>query len=80
MSLSTIFGGTEETVKQFQYDSVFGPNTTQEDIFEECSGMMESALDGYSACVFAYGQTGAGKTWTMSGKDDVKANWGLTRR
>jgi len=80
LSLTTIFGGTEESKRTFQYDSVFGPNTTQEHIFDECCGMMESALDGYSACVFAYGQTGAGKTWTMSGKDDVKSNWGLTRR
>ncbi|GMI14839.1 hypothetical protein TrLO_g12317 [Triparma laevis f. longispina] len=80
LSLSTIFGGTEETKKNFQYDSVFGPGSSQEHIFDECSGMIESALDGYSACVFAYGQTGAGKTWTMSGKDDVKSNWGLTRR
>ena len=80
LSLTTIFGGTEETTRLFQYDSCFGPATTQQDIFDECSGMMESALDGYNACVFAYGQTGAGKTWTMSGKDDIKANWGLTRR
>lgn len=29
--------------------------------------MVASALDGYHACIFAYGQTGAGKSYTMSG-------------
>ena len=66
--------------REFEYDSVFGPSTTQEQIFEECSGMMDSCLDGYNSCVFAYGQTGAGKTWTMAGNDEAKSNWGLARR
>ena len=42
--------------------------------------MMDSCLDGCNSCVFAYGQTGAGKTWTMAGRDDKRENWGLARR
>ena len=68
-----------EEEKVFEYNSCFGPLSTQQDIFDECSGLVLSCLDGYSACVFAYGQTGAGKTWTMTGGNDKK-DWGLTRR
>ena len=30
-------------------------------------GVLESAFEGYNACLFAYGQTSAGKTYTMMG-------------
>ena len=53
---------------------------TRQPPFAQCSGMMDSCLDGCNSCVFAYGQTGAGKTWTMAGKDDKRENWGLARR
>lgn len=31
--------------------------------------MVISVLDGYNVCIFAYGQTGTGKTFTMEGSD-----------
>ena len=34
---------------------------------EEVSDLVQSALDGYKVCLFSYGQTGAGKTHTMTG-------------
>lgn len=44
------------------------------DIGEE---MLLHAFEGYNVCVFAYGQTGAGKSYTMMGKPDVRAEQGL---
>lgn len=37
------------------------------DIGEE---MLQHSFDGYNVCIFAYGQTGAGKSYTMMGKQE----------
>ena len=56
---------------------MFSPNENQEDIFSEVKELVKSALDGFKVCIFAYGQTGAGKTFTMEG-DSI--NLGLVPR
>lgn len=39
------------------------------DVFVDASPMVISVLDGYNVCIFAYGQTGTGKTFTMEGTE-----------
>ncbi|KAK6589189.1 kinesin-related K2 [Cryptosporidium xiaoi] len=55
------------SLSSFKFDYIFSTSSLQEDIFEEISQLIQSALDGYNVCVFSYGQTGSGKTYTMMG-------------
>ncbi|XP_040385227.1 kinesin-like protein KIN-14Q isoform X2 [Oryza brachyantha] len=79
--LSTSIAGTEERTitiitptkygkdghKSFGFNRVFGPASTQEEVFSDMQPLIRSVLDGFNVCIFAYGQTGSGKTFTMSG-------------
>ena len=52
---------------QFEFDTILH-DASQESVFTQCAAeVCESVLAGYNGTVFAYGQTGAGKTYTMSG-------------
>ncbi|MCJ1418402.1 kinesin-like nuclear fusion protein [Xylographa parallela] len=55
----------------FAFDRVFTPAAQNADVFHEISQLVQSALDGYNVCIFCYGQTGAGKTFTMSSADGM---------
>jgi hypothetical protein len=61
---------------EFGFDAAFNPGT-QEQVFEDCKDLVQSAIDGYSVAMLAYGQTGAGKTFTMYG---VHGNEGVVPR
>jgi hypothetical protein len=49
--------------KSFEFDQVFAgsENNSQVDIFRDTKHLVMSVLDGFNVCIFAYGQTGAGK-------------------
>ncbi|CAI2342334.1 unnamed protein product [Caenorhabditis sp. 36 PRJEB53466] len=48
-------------------DKVIPTGFSQEQIFDEVSPIITSCIDGYNVCIFAYGHTGSGKTYTMEG-------------
>ncbi|CAA3007315.1 kinesin KIN-14Q [Olea europaea subsp. europaea] len=56
--------------KIFKFDAVFSPQADQADVFKDTAPFATSVLDGYNICIFAYGQTGTGKTFTMEGSHD----------
>ncbi|XP_057948127.1 kinesin-like protein KIN-14Q [Malania oleifera] len=58
--------------KTFKFDAVFSPQADQVDVFKDTAPFATSVLDGYNACIFAYGQTGTGKTFTMEGTDEAR--------
>ncbi|NXC74711.1 KI18B protein, partial [Anhinga anhinga] len=55
---------------KFIFDRVFGEGATQEEVFQYTTrDLLDSVLNGYNCSVFAYGATGAGKTYTMLGSE-----------
>lgn len=68
-------GGIPDSKKFYDFDAVFSGSPTegnsQEDIFKDTRHLMMSVVDGYNVCIFAYGQTGAGKSFTMIGAADI---------
>ena len=52
----------------FTFDNIFPPMTTTESIYKQVlSEIVQSTVEGYNGCIFAYGQTSSGKTFTMTG-------------
>jgi len=77
--------GTKDAIKSFNYDYSYwshdqtDPNFSSQimvykDIGEE---MLEHAFEGYNVCIFAYGQTGAGKSYTMMGRQEEEGQEGI---
>lgn len=66
-SLSDL-NGTMNGGKVYQFDAAFNSEATTESVYEDVgSYVVEAVLEGYNGTVFAYGQTGCGKSHTMRG-------------
>eukprot|EP00127_Corallochytrium_limacisporum_P001121 Clim_evm9s40 gene=Clim_evmTU9s40 len=62
--------------KTYSYDQVFGPDTSQVELYlDTVKPIVEEVLQGYNCTIFAYGQTGTGKTHTMVGPADGKPSF-----
>ncbi|XP_035541871.1 kinesin-like protein KIN-14K isoform X2 [Juglans regia] len=71
----------KEGHRLFKFNKIFGPDSTQAEVFSDVQPLIRSVLDGYNVCIFAYGQTGSGKTYTMTGPNSAtKENWGVNYR
>nr|XP_030136140.1 kinesin-like protein KIF1A isoform X1 [Taeniopygia guttata] len=69
----------KETPKSFNFDYSYWSHTTpadinyasQKQVYRDIGEeMLQHAFEGYNVCIFAYGQTGAGKSYTMMGKQE----------
>ncbi|KAF4691503.1 hypothetical protein FOZ60_015365 [Perkinsus olseni] len=74
-----------ESSAMYTFDGVFGPTSTQEEVFSAVGSQVASAcLEGYNGSIYVYGQTGTGKTFTMLGPPRGRGNdqglRGLTSR
>lgn len=59
---------SSDNVKVFTFDAVYDWHSSQQDLYEETvRPLVSSVLDGFNGTIFAYGQTGTGKTYTMEG-------------
>jgi kinesin family protein 18/19 len=57
--------------QRYYFDRIFPQGTQTETVYKNtCAGLIESVMQGYNACIFAYGTTGSGKTHTMVGNPD----------
>jgi len=72
MQVSCFKHNVEDDIpRSFTYDQVYDDDSKQQDVYDECAfPLVESVLKGYNGTIFAYGQTGCGKTFTMIGDHD----------
>jgi len=66
-----VLGKNRTKEKQYAFDFAFDEGASQLEVFNSTTKFLcEGVLNGYNSTVFAYGQTGAGKTHTMLGNED----------
>lgn len=71
----------DEPPKQFTFDSVFDWTSSQQEIYDDTSApIIANVLEGYNGTIFAYGQTGTGKTHTMAGLENDMKQRGIMPR
>ncbi|ETW05509.1 hypothetical protein H310_03266 [Aphanomyces invadans] len=69
----------------YNYDAIFGTHANQRDVYAYLQSSVEQVVQGFNCTIFAYGQTGTGKTHTMMGPDSSlrqgdMSQWGIIPR
>ena len=67
ISLTSRKGAVNVDEKVFSFDKVFPEDGTQEDLYHSVSAHVKATVRGYNTTIFAYGSTGSGKSYTMTG-------------
>ncbi|EEY54892.1 kinesin-like protein [Phytophthora infestans T30-4] len=68
ISLSNPEADAREPPKKFTFDAAIPPENSQQDVYAQAAtDIVESVVNGFNGTIFAYGQTGAGKSHTMEG-------------
>ena len=71
----------EKNIFSFNFDQIFPPNTTQQEIYEKCAKKsVENFLLGYNCAIVTHGQSDSGKNYTMTGKIDDNGLKGIIPR
>lgn len=73
----SVYNSMDARRRSFDFDQVFGPIASQEEVFSQVEPFMTSFMDGFNVSLFAYGVTNSGKTFTMEG---TVTSPGVTRR
>ena len=70
-----------KTTKSYHFDKVFGVYSRQEEVYESMvRPIVDEVLKGFNCTIFAYGQTGTGKTHTMEGDINSEEQAGIVPR
>ena len=81
ISILNAKGDSSEAPKLFTFDCTYGEDSTQEQVYSDTGyPIVESVIQGYNGTIFAYGQTGTGKTFTMEGEENPHENRGIIPR
>ncbi len=73
--------GLDEPPKQFTFDHCYDWFSKQVDIYNENAlPIVQNVLEGYNGTIFAYGQTGTGKTHTITGEENDPIERGIMPR
>ena len=79
--LGTSKGSSGEPPKMFTFDQVYAQDTQQGLLYHQtASHIVDSVLEGFNGTIFAYGQTGTGKTFTMEGMNEPPELRGIIPR
>uniref|UniRef100_H2YTB6 Kinesin motor domain-containing protein n=1 Tax=Ciona savignyi TaxID=51511 RepID=H2YTB6_CIOSA len=74
-------GSQDQAPKQFTFDGAYYTGSTTEQIYNDIAyPLVEGVVEGYNGTVFAYGQTGCGKSFSMQGVDNPSTQRGIIPR